>query len=172
MLEQLFQRNIFSLQLLYLISGNSFFQSAEFLYFMKVVAANHSAMDTAFLRRALATTNCKYTMHLIDISIQGVLLFQRSTCSYTFDWYRHHFRRPLAVIYYFQGQCFPLKQALVIIPFFKGIELIRNSSCSHPFDELPLFYQSNCNRSLHQIYCVFGEKELQQGARILESLAL
>ena len=29
------------------------------------------------------------------------------------------------------------KQALSVIPFFIGIELIHKSSCSHPFNELP-----------------------------------
>ena len=83
-----------------------------------------------------------------------VLLFQRSTCSHTFEWYRHYFRRSLAVIYYFQEYCVSLKQALVVIPFFKGIELIRNSSCSHPFDEWLFFYKINCCLSFFQIYCV------------------
>ena len=32
------------------------------------------------------------------------------------------------------------KQALAVIPFFIGIELIYKSSCSYPFDELPFFY--------------------------------
>ena len=39
------------------------------------------------------------------------------------------------MIYYFQGYCVFLKQALAVIPFFKGIELARNSSYSHSFDE-------------------------------------
>ena len=33
-------------------------------YFTKVVAANHSSIDTLFLRRALATINCIYKMNL------------------------------------------------------------------------------------------------------------
>ena len=79
--------------------------------------------------------NCVYTMSLINISVSGVLLFQRSTYSHTFEWYHHYFRRPFAVMYYFQGYCVSLKEALAVIPFSKGIELIRNSSCSHPFEE-------------------------------------
>ena len=39
-----------------------------------------------------------------------------------------------------QGYCISLKQEPVVIPFFKDIELIRNSSCSHPFNEWPFFY--------------------------------
>ena len=73
----------FSFRLLYLIAGNRFFQSTVFLYFTKVVAANHSSMDTVFFRSALATINCKYTMYLTDISISGALLFQRSTCDHS-----------------------------------------------------------------------------------------
>ena len=36
-------------------------------YFTKVVAANHSSIDTLFLRRALATINCIYKMNLTDL---------------------------------------------------------------------------------------------------------
>ena len=115
------KKTFFPCRLLYLISRNSFFQSTEFLYFTKVPTANHSSMDTVFFRRAIANINFIYTAYLTDISIESVLFFQRSTCSHTIAWHRHYFRRPLAVIYYF--------------PIFKGIELIRNSSCNHPFDE-------------------------------------
>ena len=52
----------------------------------------------------------------------------------------HFFRRPLAVIQYFQWYCVSFKQAFAIIPFLISIELIHKSSCSHPFDELPFFY--------------------------------
>ena len=44
------------------------------------------------------------------------------------------------MIYYFQGYCFSFKQVLTVIPIFKGTELIRKSSCSHPLNELPFFY--------------------------------
>ena len=51
---------------LYLVAENCFFfQSTVFLYFTKVVEANHSLMSTVFFRRALATTNCKYTMCVV-----------------------------------------------------------------------------------------------------------
>ena len=36
-------------------------------YFTKVAAANHSSIDTLFLRRALATINCIYKMNLTDL---------------------------------------------------------------------------------------------------------
>ena len=67
------------------------------------------------------------------------------------------------MIQYFQEYSVSLKKALVVISFFKGIELIRNSSCNHLFDEWLSFYKTNCNHSFLQIYCVFAEKELQQG---------
>ena len=54
-----------------------FFQSTVFLDFTKEVAATHSSMDVVLFRRALATINCKYKMYLTDISIYGVLLYQR-----------------------------------------------------------------------------------------------
>ena len=63
-----------------------------------------------------------------------------NACSHTFEWYHQYFRRPLAVILYFQRYCVSFKQALAVIPTFKGIESICKSSCSHPFNELPFFY--------------------------------
>ena len=59
-------------------------------------------------------------------------VFQRSTCSHT-------------------RYCVSfLKQApAVIISFFKDIELIRKSSCSHPFDELPFFYYKRVIAATH-----------------------
>ena len=41
---------------------------------------------------------------------------------------------------YFQGYCVSFKQALAVIPIFKGTELIRKSSCSHPLNELYFSY--------------------------------
>ena len=41
------------------------------------------------------------------------------------------------------------KQALAVIPFFIGIELIHKSSCSHPFDELPFFYYKRVIATTH-----------------------
>ena len=77
-----------------------------------------------YFRTTLATMNCVYTMYLTDIPIKNVLLFQRGTCSHTFEWYRHYFRRQLVVIQCFQGYCLSLKKALVIVSVFKDIELI------------------------------------------------
>ena len=62
--------------------GNSFFQNTVFLYFTTVVAAIDSSIDTVFFRRALAAMNCVYRICLTDISIQGLLLFQKSTWSH------------------------------------------------------------------------------------------
>ena len=56
-------------RLLYLISRKSFFQSTEFLYFMKLFAANQSSIDTVFFRRGIANINCIYIMYSTDTSI-------------------------------------------------------------------------------------------------------
>ena len=41
------------------------------------------------------------------------------------------------------------KQALAVIPFFIGIELIHKSSCSHPFDELTFLYYKRLIAATH-----------------------
>ena len=46
------------------LSQGRFFQST---IFTKVVAANYSATNTLFLRRALATINCIHKMNLTDL---------------------------------------------------------------------------------------------------------
>ena len=50
-----------------------------------------------------------------------------------------------------------MKQAPAIIPFFKGIKLIRSSSCGHPL------MTSICSQTFFQVYCIFTEQELLQG---------
>ena len=40
-------------------------------YFTKVVAVNHSSIDTLFLRTALATINCIHKMNLTDLFKAG-----------------------------------------------------------------------------------------------------
>ena len=48
-------------------------------------------------------------------------------------------------------------------PFFRGIELIRNFSCSHPFNELHFFCYKRAIAAAHSFkYTVFAEQELQQ----------
>ena len=46
-------------------------------------------------------------------------------------------------MYYF------FKQALAVIPFFIGIELIHKYSCSHPFDELTFLYYKRVTAATH-----------------------
>ena len=41
------------------------------------------------------------------------------------------------------------KQALAVISFFIGIELIHKSSCSHPFHDLPFFYDKRVIAATH-----------------------
>ena len=53
------------------------------------------------------------------------------------------------MIQYFHRYCCSFKHALVVIPFSKGIELIRQSSFSHPFDELHFFYHKRLNAATH-----------------------
>ena len=43
------------------------------------------------------------------------------------------------MIFYFIRYCDSLKQVLAVTTFFKGIELICNSSCRHSFDERLFF---------------------------------
>ena len=58
------------------------------------------------------------------------------------------------------GYCVFLKQALIVIPFFKGIELIRNSSCNHPLDELPFFYYQRVIAATHSFkFTVFWQNK-------------
>ena len=57
-----------------------------------------------------------------------------------------------------------MKQALAIISFFKYTELIRHSSCSHPFDQWPFFYYKRAVAGMHSFkFTVFSDQEeLQQ----------
>ena len=49
----------------------------------------------------------------------------------------------------------------VIIPFFKGLELISKSSCSHPLDELFFFYYKRVIAATNSIkFCVSAEQDL------------
>ena len=68
------------------------------------------------------------------------------------------------MIQYFQGYCVSFKLPLEVIPIFKGIELIRKSSCSHPFNELPFFYYERGIAATHSFkFTVFAEQELREG---------
>ena len=64
-------KTFFICSLLCLIAGSSFFQSAVFLYFTKVVVDIHSSMNTVFVlpRRAIPAMNCLYMIYLTDITI-------------------------------------------------------------------------------------------------------
>ena len=61
----------------------------------------------------------------------------------------NYFMRPLTVIYLFHWYCASLDQALAVIPYFKGSESIRRSSCSHPFDGWPFFYYKKAVTATH-----------------------
>ena len=83
--------------------------------------------------------SCVYAMYLIDTSIPGVFLFQRNIIiplaatqlsSPVFNSVGH-----LQRFIIFKGIVF-WEQALAVIPFFKGVELIRNSSCGPSFFQI------------------------------------
>ena len=80
-----------------------------------------------FQNSTLATINC--VLYLIDISVSGVCKLSGTIINsgVYLQW-----------SFIFKGTVF--QQAFVVIPFFKGIELIRNFSCSHQFDEWLIFY--------------------------------
>ena len=82
------------------------------------------------------------------------MLFQRSTCSHTFECYRHYFKSSPAVISSLKGIVF------LWTKFFKGIAVIRNSSCSHPLNKWPFFYNKKATHSFK--FTVFAELELWQ----------
>ena len=50
-------------------------------YYAKVVAVNHSSIDTLFLRRALATTNCIYKMNL-TVCLRRIFISKEHLQSY------------------------------------------------------------------------------------------
>ena len=107
---------------------------------------------------------CVFTMFLTNISIQGVLLFQRSICSHAFA-VMPYFERPFVVIQLSQGLFACLKQALLVISFFRDTKLIRHSSWSHPFNEWPFFYYKILVEVTHyfQFTMYFREQEFQEG---------
>ena len=84
--------------------------------------------------------HCVYIICLLAISISELSLFQRSTCSHVFEWYHHYFGRLPALIQFSQWYSVSFKQALAVIPFFKGAQLIRLSSRSYPFHEWPFSF--------------------------------
>ena len=80
-------------------------------------------------------------------------LFQESFCSDLWV-----FVVTFAISLVFSRVLFSLKQALVVIPFSKGIELIRNSNCSYPFDEQQ---NKRGNAAKHFFkFTVFAKQEL------------
>ena len=110
-----------------------------FLYFAKVVAGDYFSidMDTVFLKSALATINCLYTMYLI------IFLFKAYCLPSLFQ--DAHFNDPV----FSRVVCFFKQTPALIIPFFKGIELIRKSSYSCPFDELTFFFYKRVTAAAH-----------------------
>ena len=76
-----------------------------------------------------------------------------------------YFERPFVVIQLSQGLFACLKQALLVISFFRDTKLIRHSSWSHPFNEWPFFYYKILVEVTHyfQFTMYFREQEFQEG---------
>ena len=127
------------------------FLSQYSVYLLHKSSCDHPLLNgyCSYFRRVLADMLCVYTVYLTDSSLWGVLFFQGSTCSHTFQWYRNYFMRPLTVSYFFHWYCASIDQALAVIPYFKGSELIRRSSWSHPFDGWPFFYYKRSVTATH-----------------------
>ena len=53
----------------------------------------------------------------------------------------------------FKGTVFLWNKHSQVISFFKGIELIRNSSCSHPFEEYSKMKEQMQSRILSNLLC-------------------
>ena len=134
----MFLKKKFSLYITVINLWKQFFFRVQFLYFTKVVAANHSSMDTLFLRRALATISCIYKMYWQIFLFNAYFYFKGTLTAI------HLSGTTIILGGHLQWsstfKVLVLSQALALIPIFKGIELIRKSSCSHPFNELPFFY--------------------------------
>ena len=97
--KYLLPRDIFSLQFTVFNRREVFFSEHSVSLFRKS-SCGHPVINgyCIYFKRAFAAMNYVYTIYLTDISIYDVLLFQRSTCCHIFEWYRHFFRRPLALI--------------------------------------------------------------------------
>ena len=116
-----------------------------FLYFAKEVAAIYSLMGTVFILEGCFV----YIQCICQIFLFGAYCsFQRAIAVIHLSG-TNYFMRPLTVIYLFHWYCASLDQALAVIPYFKGSESIRRSSCSHPFDGWPFFYYKKAVTATH-----------------------
>ena len=107
------QKTFFLCSLLYLIAGNSFFQSTVFLYFTELVAAIHSLMDIAFILGEhlvpwIIYIQFIWQMFLFKAYWMVPSLFQESTCS--------------------------------DLVFLRVLCFFQISTCNHPFNEWHFFY--------------------------------
>ena len=125
-------------------------------------------MDTVFSRRVLAAMNCLLICNVFDRLFRLRRIFISKEHMQPYIWVVPSLFQEIfySEAYYLQGYCVSLKQALQVIPFFKGIKLIRNSSCSHTFDEQQnkrahaakhsfkftvLFQSRNCSKKISQL---------------------
>ena len=86
-------------------------------------------------------------MYLTDISISGVLLFQRSAYSDRFWVYCQYFRRPLSV--FISDTVFFFETIICIHLFFQRKCLTWHTICSYSLLERPLFYYKIAVVAIH-----------------------
>ena len=112
-------------------------------------------MDMLFLRRALAS-KCIWQIFLFKVYFYFKGTLAAIHLSGTTIILGNHLQWSSI----FKGTLFLLNKH---IPIFKGIELIRKFSCSHPFNELFFFYYERAIAATHSFkYTVFTEQELYQ----------
>ena len=74
------------------------------------------------------------------------MLFQRITCSHTFEWYNHYFRRPLALVF---SRILCFFETATFHPVFQRYWVYSQFSCSHPFDEWLFCYHKRVIAATH-----------------------
>ena len=112
-------------------------------------------MDTLFLRKALAS-KCIWQIFLFKVYFYFKGTLAAIHLSGTTIILGNHLQWSSI----FKGTLFLLNKH---IPIFKGIELIRKFSCSHPFNELFFFYYERAIAATHSFkFTVFTEQELYQ----------
>ena len=111
--EVVVPKNIFTLYVTVFNSRESFFQSTVFLHLTKVF---HEIINHFATGIALADMLCVHNVRFTGISIWGLLLFQRSTCSHTFQWYLHY----------------PLSYSDLVLSMVFLLCFLETSTCIHP----------------------------------------
>lgn len=143
-----------------------------FLHFTKVATVIYSSMGSMgtifileehFKPYANVFEKCFYFRRTI---------ISRVLTAIHFEWYRHVIcsggSTQSDLVFY--GYSVSLKQAFAAMPSFKGIQLIRHTSCIHS-DHYSIIKKSSCSHAFFQIYYVFSEGKLQQGDIMVANFA-